>query len=70
VLSVVGAYYYVRIVKVMYFDEPAPVFDPSPSPAVGAVAGICAALLLFFLVPFLASPVLTSAAAAAGALAR
>ena len=25
--SVVGAYYYLRIVKVMYFDEPAPAFD-------------------------------------------
>ena len=69
-LSVVGAYYYLRIVKVMYFDEPAAPFDPVPSPAVGAVAGICAVLLLFFLVPFLASPVLTSAAAAAAALAR
>ena len=26
--SVVGAYYYLRIVKVMYFDEPAPAFAP------------------------------------------
>jgi hypothetical protein len=34
------------------------------------VGGICAILLLFFLVPFLASPVLNSAAAAASALAR
>ena len=25
--SVVGAYYYLRIVKIMYFDEPAPAFD-------------------------------------------
>ena len=25
--SVVGAYYYLRIVKVMYFDEPAGAFD-------------------------------------------
>ena len=28
VLSVVGAYYYLRIVKLMYFDEPAEAFDP------------------------------------------
>ena len=28
--SVVGAYYYLRIVKVMYFDEPAEAFDPAP----------------------------------------
>ena len=27
VLSVVGAYYYLRIVKLMYFDEPAEAFD-------------------------------------------
>ncbi len=26
--SVVGAYYYLRIVKIMYFDDPAPAFDP------------------------------------------
>ncbi len=70
VLSVVGAYYYLRIVKVLYFDEPAVAFDAAPSPAVSAVAGICAVLLLFFLVPFLSSPVLTSATAAAAALAR
>ena len=28
VASVVGAYYYLRIVKIMYFDEPAERFDP------------------------------------------
>ncbi len=33
--SVVGAYYYVRIVKVMYFDEPAPAFDRPVSPCGG-----------------------------------
>jgi hypothetical protein len=25
--SVVGAYYYLRVVKIMYFDDPAPAFD-------------------------------------------
>ena len=25
--SVVGAYYYLRIVKIMFFDEPAPSFE-------------------------------------------
>ena len=30
--SAVAAYYYLRIVKIMYFDEPAPAFDkPTPS---------------------------------------
>jgi NADH-quinone oxidoreductase subunit N len=28
--SVVGAYYYLLIVKVMYFDEPARAFEPMP----------------------------------------
>jgi hypothetical protein len=46
------------------------VYKRQPSPGVGAVAGICAFLLLFFLVPFLSAPVLSSAAAAAAALAR
>jgi NADH-quinone oxidoreductase subunit N len=25
--SVVGAYYYLRIIKIMYFDDAAPAFD-------------------------------------------
>jgi NADH-quinone oxidoreductase subunit N len=70
VLSVVGAYYYLRIVKIMYFDEPAEAFDPPAYPAVGSVAAICAALLLFFILPILSSPLLNSAQAAAAALAR
>ena len=69
-LSVVGAYYYLRIVKLLYFDEPAAPLDREISPAVGAVGGVCALLLLFFLIPFLASPMLASASAAASALAR
>ena len=69
-LSVVGAYYYLRIVKLLYFDEPAAPFDRAPSLSVSAIAGVCAVLLLFFLVPFLASPVLSTATAAAAALAR
>ena len=28
--SAVAAYYYLRVVKVMYFDEPAPAFDRAP----------------------------------------
>lgn len=31
VTSVVGAYYYLRIVKTIYFDEPAPAFAPAES---------------------------------------
>ena len=63
--SVVGAYYYVRIVKVMYFDEPAPGFD-RPSPVVGTVLAVAAVLiLLFFVFP---APLTDSATAAAATL--
>ncbi|HUZ91388.1 MAG TPA: NADH-quinone oxidoreductase subunit NuoN [Methylocella sp.] len=45
--SAVAAFYYLRIVKVMYFDEPAPAFDkPAPAPrAVLAVTGILVLVL-------------------------
>jgi NADH-quinone oxidoreductase subunit N len=47
VASVVGAYYYLAIVKVMYFDEPAAPFEPMPVTlkAVLAVSGILVLLL-------------------------
>jgi NADH-quinone oxidoreductase subunit N len=37
VTSVVGAYYYLRIVKTMYFDEPAPAFDRPIAPELKGV---------------------------------
>ncbi|MDQ6703394.1 MAG: NADH-quinone oxidoreductase subunit NuoN [Pseudomonadota bacterium] len=48
--SAVGAFYYLRIVKVMYFDEPAPAFDkPAPAPrAVLAVTGILVVFLFAY----------------------
>jgi NADH-quinone oxidoreductase subunit N len=51
ILSVVGAYYYLRIVKIMYFDEPGAVFEPMPATvqlALGLTAGF---VILFFLNP-------------------
>ncbi len=51
VLSVVGAYYYLRIVKIMYFDEPGVTFDPIPA-SVQLTLGVSAAfVILFFLTP-------------------
>ena len=44
VASVIGAYYYLRIVKVMYFDEPAPAFDTEKSVVEG---GLIAAAAVF-----------------------
>ncbi|WP_395664988.1 NADH-quinone oxidoreductase subunit NuoN [Methylocella sp.] len=54
--SAVGAYYYLRIVKIMYFDEPAPAFDRT-SPALSAVLAISTLFVLFLFVypsPFVA----------------
>ena len=55
-LSVVGAYYYVRIVKVMYFDEPAEVFEPMASEVktVIAIAGIFVIAFAVFAHPIVA----------------
>jgi len=63
--SVVGAYYYLAIVKVMYFDEPAAEFSPMPGEqkAVLAVAGLFN--LLFFVYP---APLLVAATVAAKSL--
>jgi NADH-quinone oxidoreductase subunit N len=44
--SAVGAFYYLRIVKVMYFDEPAPAFD-RPALAPRAVLAVTGLLVLF-----------------------
>ena len=62
--SVVGAYYYLRIVKIMFFDEAKPAFLPvrSRTWVVMAVAG--AFVLLFVIVP---SPLVEAAARAADA---
>jgi NADH-quinone oxidoreductase subunit N len=65
VTSVVGAYYYLAIVKTMYFDEPAPRFAPMRGElkAVLAVAGLFN--LLFFVYP---APLVAAATKAASAL--
>jgi len=65
VTSVVGAYYYLLIVKVMYFDEPAPAFKPMGGELklVLAVAGLF--VLLFFVYP---APLVNAAAVAAKSL--
>jgi NADH-quinone oxidoreductase subunit N len=62
--SVIGAYYYLLIVKVMYFDEPAPGCPMRTELKV--VLGITGLFnLLFFVVP---SPLVNAAAAAAKSL--
>ena len=54
--TVVGSYYYLRIVKIKYFDEPAPAFE-APDGAVGAVVAAATVFVLFFFLfpaPFVA----------------
>jgi NADH-quinone oxidoreductase subunit N len=66
VASVVGAYYYLRIVKTMYFDEPAAPFDRPLGPELKAVILVTAVVtLFFFLYP---GPLIGGAEAAAASL--
>ena len=66
VTSVVGAFYYLRIVKVMYFDEPTRAFD---APIAGELKGVllvtALVTLFFFLLP---GPLVGGAEAAAASL--
>jgi len=62
IASVVGAYYYLRIVKVMYFDEPLEAFDAMDG-EVKLVAYASGAFVLLFVV--FANPLLNLATAAA-----
>ena len=49
--SVVGAYYYLAIVKIMYFDEPAKGLSPMPD-ELKVVLGVCGLFnILFFVYP-------------------
>ena len=63
--SVVSAYYYLRIVKVMYFDAAKPGFDARPTGVSVVLAGTGAFTLFFFLFP---APLLAAARQAVAAL--
>jgi NADH-quinone oxidoreductase subunit N len=65
VASVVGAYYYLAIVKIMYFDEPAKPFEPMPHELAAVLAASGLFNLLFFIYP---SPLIEAANAAAKSL--
>ena len=66
VASVVGAFYYLRIVKVMYFDEPVGAFDRPIAGELKAVLLVTAVVTMFFFL--LPDPVVGSAEAAAASL--
>ena len=63
--SVVGCYYYLMIVKIMYFDEPAPAFDPMER-GLRITLGLTGLfVILFFAYP---GPLVEAAATAAKSL--
>ena len=64
--SVVAAYYYLRIVKVMYFDEAGDPFDSPMGREISLIVGASALFVLFFFV--YPAPLLRGAQAAAAAL--
>jgi NADH-quinone oxidoreductase subunit N len=64
--SAIGLVYYLRLVKVMFFDEPVEAFDPVSGIGTRAILVLSMVVALFFIVG--ASPVITAADAAAKAL--
>jgi len=66
ITSVVAAYYYIRIVKLMFFDEPAEAFDRPIGRDMTAVIGATGLFTAFFIV--FPAPITESAARAASSL--
>jgi NADH-quinone oxidoreductase subunit N len=65
VTTVIGAYYYIRIVKVMYFDEPREPYAPLPL-ALKVVLGVATVVVVLFgIAP---APLVVAATAAAQSL--
>jgi NADH-quinone oxidoreductase subunit N len=64
--SVVGAFYYLRIVKLMYFDEPDESLDTPIGTEMTLILGATSVVILLFFA--IAAPVLSAAGAAAAAL--
>ena len=65
VTSVVGAYYYIRIVKIMYFDDPQPGFEVLSDGAQAVLVACSVVVVLFWLLP---APLVNSAGNAARSL--
>ncbi|MFP3942421.1 MAG: NADH-quinone oxidoreductase subunit NuoN [Alphaproteobacteria bacterium] len=68
VASVVAAFYYLRIVKVMYFDEPAPAFEPAMPAGMRVVMTASGAFVMGFI--FFIGPLVAAAGWAAQSLIR
>jgi NADH-quinone oxidoreductase subunit N len=63
-MSVVGAFYYLKIIKTIYFDEPAEGYAPAASRLESALIAVSAALIVF---GYFFNPLLDSVSAAAAA---
>jgi NADH-quinone oxidoreductase subunit N len=64
--SVIGAYYYLKIVKTMYFDEPAPAFAPMTNRVEGALilaGAVAISPIGYLLIPALGLASMTAARA-------
>jgi NADH-quinone oxidoreductase subunit N len=68
VTSVVGAFYYLRIVKIMFFDESAHSFQPREG-KVSAVMVLSAGFIVLFVLPLIGGALVDAATAAAAVLA-
>jgi NADH-quinone oxidoreductase subunit N len=64
--SAIGAYYYLRVVKIMYFDEAAPAFEKNMGTPLGVIAAGSSLFNVFFVV--IASPLVGWAIVAAKSL--
>ncbi len=64
--SVVAAYYYIKVVKIMYFDEEKDAFDGDASLSMRALLALCALVTLFFFLN--PTPLVASAAQTAQSL--
>lgn len=62
--SVIGAYYYLKIIKTIYFDEPAAAYEAKGGAVENVIMAACAAVIVF---GYLLNPVLDRASAAAAA---
>jgi NADH-quinone oxidoreductase subunit N len=67
VASVIGAFYYLRIIKVMFFDEAAAPFERVELKAL-FVMGLAAVFMVAFVLPFVGGALVDAATAAAASL--
>jgi len=65
IASVIGAYYYLRIAKIIYFDEPVGSYEPMPGMLRGVMTISAVFVVGFWLVP---APLVAAAGAAARSL--